>query len=86
MYIEQSTGFEMGLGVQPIQPPHPPLEIGIITSGVSGFTGIFSFVSNSDGSMDVSVGILGAHSGTTIDATPAAGAGPQPSFRVSSLF
>ena len=62
--VEPSSGLEMGLGVQPAQPPRPPPEIGITTSDVSVFTGISGLVSTS-GPINVLGGISGSHSGAT---------------------
>jgi len=35
--VGPSSGFEMGLGAQPTQPPHPPVEIELVPSSVSGY-------------------------------------------------
>jgi len=41
--VELSTGFEMGFGVQPTQPPHLLIEIAITASDVSGLYWYFWF-------------------------------------------
>ena len=74
--VEPSSGFEVGLGVQPTQPPHSLLETGIhvTTSDVSGLAGGISGFTSTSGSMDVPESI---HSGATRDdVTPGAG-GPE---------
>jgi len=80
--LEPSSGFKTGLGVQPTQPPHPLLEIGITTPDVSGLSGIYGCPSTS-GRIDAPCGIFGSHVDATSDATP--GGVASPPFRVSSI-
>jgi len=35
--VGPSSGSESGIGAQPTQPPHPPSELGMVPSSVSGY-------------------------------------------------
>jgi len=58
-------GFEMGLGAQPTQPPHPPLEVGMAPTSVSGYHDVFGMAGTS-GYLDLPEGTSGFHRCTTV--------------------